>query len=117
MVKIDRIPGDILMRGIRSTPTVNSMRSILSRKPGRTAGKEERQERLSYGRIWLSGVFYRVYEDEIAGVSDVGMLFKQIARTMVLESDPNANEKKQKRAAWDLQRDYANWKQTFQNNN
>jgi len=63
----DRIPGDVLVRGIRSVPSMNTMQVEIFRRiqKAKEAGKTDMQ--LSYYRIWLSGVFYRMLDDELAG--------------------------------------------------
>lgn len=68
----DRADGNIIMRGIR-TPTVDlkTIRPVINKKFGaddeeETGGRQK--SRISYKRIYLSGLFYRTYERERAGL-------------------------------------------------
>jgi len=68
---LPRAPGDLLLRGMTATETPQdryeslsrklSMREVEAVKAGRT------DKNMSYTDIYKSGVFYRMYEDEIAG--------------------------------------------------
>ena len=68
---IPRVPGDMLLSGAADTASPDARYQTLSRRlsiketeairAGRT------QKNLSYTDIYRSGVFYRMYEDEIAG--------------------------------------------------
>ena len=61
-----RASGDTLIRGIKSMPTIQTLRVELSR---RTARKQDFTDRkLSYGRVKLSGDFYRMYDKELDGI-------------------------------------------------
>ena len=74
----NRVPGDTILRGIKGTSEVNwrTIRAEVSRtlseavKPG-TLDKPNPKKRtelaLSFYRIWISGLFYRMYERERAG--------------------------------------------------
>ena len=68
----DRADGNLIMRGIR-TPTVDlkTIRPVINKKFGaddteETGGRQK--SRISYKRIYLSGIFYRAYERERAGL-------------------------------------------------
>lgn len=68
----DRAGGNLIMRGIR-TPTVDlkTIRPVINKKfsvgdTGETSGRQK--SRISYKRIYLSGIFYRAYERERAGL-------------------------------------------------
>lgn len=68
----DRANGNIIMRGFRS-PTVDLMtiRPVINKKFAvddveETGGRQK--SRISYKRIYLSGIFYRAYERERAGL-------------------------------------------------
>lgn len=67
-----RADGDIIMRSFRSpTVTLSSVRSALNKKmlvdkDGNPVGDKE--DNLSYKRVYLSGVFYRTRQREQAGI-------------------------------------------------
>lgn len=67
----ERANGNLIMRGIR-TPTIDlkTIRPVINKKFGADDTKEpngRQKSRISYKRIYLSGIFYRVYERERAG--------------------------------------------------
>lgn len=112
----DRIPGAVLLRGIRSVPNVAIMRVELSKrlKKAQEAGKTELK--LSYYRIWLSGVFYRMLEDELAGMP---VDFSSVVDDKLgdfqykVPEHGNTQEYKRKKVAENYQNDYERWKQTL----
>lgn len=64
----DRIPGDSILRSVRGKPNVVNFRSQISRKVNNARKSNPNVKELSYKKVWLSGVFYRLYELELAGV-------------------------------------------------
>jgi len=109
-----RAEGDTLVRGIRTVSSVQSMRVELSRRAKKMEWKTG--IRLSYYRTWISGVFYRTYEREIAGEKPD---FKRIAaertegKTYKLDSGRNTEEAKKRQRAGDYMEDYQRWKLAF----
>lgn len=109
----DRAEGDILIRGIRALPTVMSMRVQLSRRSKRCYEDGKTTLQLSYYRAWISGVFYRTYEAELAGVP---ANFSWLAakhmqgKTYNLESGRNTPMAKQRKLAAEYMTDYERWK-------
>lgn len=110
----DRIKGDTIVRGVRSSPSFKSMRVQLSKR-----AKEKEEEtgmRLSYNRIWLSGVFYRAYENELAGEKPD---FRDIANQQIerkvykLETGRNNQNARKRQLAQDYMKDYQRWKLAF----
>lgn len=114
-IRRDRVPGDELMRGVKATTKTMTIRSTLSRKSAEAlkAGKTDQQ--LSFHRISLSGLFYRVYELERIGVpvnfSEAAVSFME-GRTYVL-SKRDKIEHKQNRIERDYIEDYQRWKLAF----
>ncbi len=112
----DRAPGDIIMRGFRSSSVdVLTVRPYINKHfDSRSVGK------ISYKSVYLSGIFYRAYEKERAGlsVSFQGLARERIERkaktgsgyvtskTSTLNSIANGLEK-------DYMTDYARWKCAF----
>ena len=111
-----RIPGDILIRGVKSEPTILSLRVELSRKKKHLAGTPMEQMDISYNRIWLSGLYYRMYEDEQAGIP-VDFLAAADAQLYDLPSRSTRAgavlNKKRNELAREYKIDYERWKQTL----
>ena len=106
----NRFHGEYLMRGIRSEKiSLMTMRSIIGthfRKNGL---------KVSYNRIYLSGVFYRAYEMERAGFTPD---FTMLAMERVEKTDRHYSENYSKKKAvtaieQDFIDDYSSWKQAF----
>lgn len=80
-VRRERAEGNLIMRGFRSSSlNLQTLRPMVTRKindgkgkPGdtqtRQEGKKQKKDVISYKRIYLSGIFYRAYECERAGLS------------------------------------------------
>lgn len=107
----DRADGDILIRGIKSVSTIKAFRVELSR---RSKQKSDRTPlKLSHFRVWLSGVFYRMYEQEIIGVPpDFNAIVAQQmeGKTYKLDSGRNTIEAKHRQLVRDYEEDYERWK-------
>lgn len=67
-VRRDRVPGDTLMRGIRATTKTFTMRTTLSKRNIKAIEDGMTDLQLSFYRVRMSGLFYRVYEMERAGI-------------------------------------------------
>ena len=67
-VRRDRVPGDTLMRGIRATTKTFTMRTTLSKRNIKAVEDGLTDLQLSFYRVRMSGLFYRVYEMERAGI-------------------------------------------------
>ena len=112
----DRVDGDLLVRGVRSVPTKDHIRTEVSRrtKAALKAGKTTRD--LSYRRIWLSGVFYRMWEREQQGMPvDFEAQAKLLRGDRIYQLGSGRN--KQEAVCRKIQKnyviDYQRWKQTF----
>ena len=107
------------MRGFRVELTGTTIRASLSRlaREAERAGKTD--IRLSHYRIWLSGLFYRVYEAEIAGIENPRILFFRFIQEYTrdkefkLDSGRNTKAAKQRSIANEYYRDYQRWKTTL----
>ena len=111
-----RIPGDDIMRGVRGKQTLENIRVTLSKKNKTAidAGKTDRK--LSYRRIWISGIFYRMLKDEIEGfpvdfrdVAELGIMEKQFD----MSSCRNTLGYRRREAAAAYKTDYELWKRTL----
>lgn len=112
----DRAEGDILVRGFRAVPSALSMRTELSRRSKKCVEEKKTSIQLSYYRAWISGVFYRTYEAELAGVpadfTGLAARFMQ-GRVYKLDSSRNTRRAKQLKLARDYRIDYERWKATL----
>lgn len=112
----DRVSGNTLVRGIRSLPTVKSMRVELSRRSKEKLEKGVTDLKMSYLRVWISGLFYRMYEREQAGIpvdfSAAAMNFME-GKTYQLKSGRNTPDAKKRQIANDYMKDYERWKLAY----
>ncbi len=114
--KRPRVPGDLLLRGIKGKPTVLSFRTDVGRKRPRLIGTPMEDMDISFNRIWLSGLFYRMYEEEQAGFpvdflkAADAQLYDLPARASRSGPVPN---KKRNELAREYKIDYERWKQTL----
>lgn len=116
IVYMDRAPGDTLIRGIRNAPNIKTMRVELSRRAKAKIDKGKLHQRLSYKHTQLSGIFYRKYQQEIAGYSidfyDEAIDFTK-DKVYKLDSGRNKFESKVRQVAKDYMEDYLRWKIAF----
>ena len=119
-VNRDRAPGDKILRGVRSEPTADIIRSIVSRAARVAARSNKTDLRLSYFRVWLSGLFYRIYEDDVAGIIDAHTAFIHYVEEEERRKDPKLDmtDKAQRtrilHVANTYFRDYKRWKAMLQ---
>lgn len=121
----ERAKGDFLLRGYRDRDAVSlgALRTYVSKRTKHPRHPEKIREDdvglnldLSYFRVWLSGVFYRVYEAERYGVSPD---FTQIAQDEVKRKGLDKGiskselELKIKRIANQYLYDYERWKSVY----
>jgi len=111
----DRVPGDTLIRGIRSQLSIKSMRVELSRRSKRMRDSGATELKLSHFRVWISGLFYRTYELELMGVKpDFKAIVSQQKDGKVYKlGSRNTQEYKKKQLAHDFLNDYQRWKLAF----
>ena len=64
----DRADGDKILRGLKSEPKLQVLRNELSRRSTKRMKEGKVEQKLSYYRVWISGIFYRTYENEQMGV-------------------------------------------------
>ena len=112
----DRIPSDILLRGVRAIPTLGTFRVDFLKRLRKAQAEGKTDLRLSYYRIWLSGVFYRMYEDELAGFPpDFSRFVDEKLGDFQYKVPPkgNSQEYKRKELADTYLNDYERWKETL----
>lgn len=126
----DRVPGDLLIRGTTAGTSVYLIRNDVARagrkyktKAQKGGGTKEQQFyrqtealRLSYYRIWLSGLFYRTFLLEGAGVPPdfSEAIAKRAAEREHRFSGKNYNERTFRNGInSEYNTDYAVWKKAF----
>lgn len=111
----NRLPGTTLMRGIKANTQIMTLRSTLSRRLNEAYKDGKTMQQLSFYRIWLSGLFYRMYDMERAGIpadfSDVAIQQME-GKTYSLEGRATLRQK-QNRKAREYMMDYQRWKIAF----
>ena len=112
----DRVPGDILLRGVRCVPSLGTFRVDLKKRNDAAVADGKTDLQLSYYRIWISGVFYRMYEDELAGFPPdfSGFVDAKLGDFQYkLKPGGNSQAYKRKVAAESYLEDYERWKTTL----
>ena len=112
----DRVDGDLLVRGLRAQPSAIQMRVELSRRSKKALEDGLTKLKLSYYRVWISGVFYRAYERETAGFAPdfTGVSAKMMqGKTYQLKSGRNTVGSYMRKLKKQYLTDYENWKQTL----
>lgn len=117
IVRRNRAPGSALIRGIRSTTSALSLRVELSRRSKKFVEDGLTDKQLSHFRVWLSGLFFRMYQRELAGIpvdfSGAASKFME-GKTYKLDTGRNTPEAKKRAVVNDYMQDYERWKAAFQ---
>lgn len=115
VVRRDRQSGDTILRGIKPITTVLSLRSAVCGQPKKAFEEGRTEQRLSYRRAMLSGLFYRNYERERSGLplnfADV-VIEETRGKTYALNRRMKV-EHIQNRLERDYLEDYQRWKFVF----
>jgi site-specific recombinase XerC len=112
----ERAPGKQLIRGLKEAKSVKIIRTALSRHIKQQEAVIPDIAKLSYFRIWLSGVFYRTYESERMGFEPNFMDIVEDnfrGRTYKLDSGRNTLDAKKSQKHRDYLEDYKRWKLAF----
>lgn len=112
----DRAPGDTVVRGVRAQASLKAMRVELSRRSKNKRDDGMTDLKLSYYRVWISGVFHRTYENEQMGIEpDFSSIVSQQleGKTYKLDSGRNTQEAKKRQLAHDYFEDYQRWKLAY----
>lgn len=112
----ERVPGKQLLRGIKAEAQIRLLRVEVSKKARKAIADGKTNARLSYYRVWLSGLYYKKYQLELVGTKpdflDVAEEFMQ-GKTYNLSSGRNLIGSKQRRVAKQYKDDYERWKLAF----
>lgn len=114
-VRRDRVPGDTLMRGIRATTKTFTMRTTLSKRNIKAIEDGLTDLQLSFYRVRMSGLFYRVYEMERAGIPtsfSEAALRVMDGKTYTLHGREKL-EHRQNKIERSYMEDYQRWKLAF----
>lgn len=112
----DRAPGDTIVRGVRAQASLKAMRVELSRRSKNKRDDGMTDLKLSYYRVWISGVFHRAYENEQMGIEPdfSGIVSQQLeGKTYKLDSGRNTQDAKKRQLVHDYLEDYQRWKLAY----
>lgn len=106
-----RVSGNLLIRGVKTQGSLSSIRVEMSK---RAKDKEDKTNfKLSYFRVWISGVFYRAHQGELAGekadFADITAAQME-GKTYKLDSGRNTLAAKHRQLTRDYEEDYERWK-------
>lgn len=117
--RFPRCDGEYLFRGVKSTQSLEIMRRIVNTK-NRKAIKEGRTtKKISYSRIFLCGIFYRMHQLELIGYRpDFSKIVDYIVgdKEYKLDGSTVTQAVKRRRLARDYENDYNLWKETLGDN-
>lgn len=113
---LDRVPGNQLLRGVKGMQDIKTMRVSLSRVSKKKMDEGKTNLKLSCNRVWLSGLFYRKYERELAGIP-VSFMEDAVQfvgnKTYKLDSCRKSISNKTCEIAHSYEEDYQRWKLAF----
>lgn len=115
-IKKNRVDGDILVRGVKSTPSTSTIKTELTKRGKKAIDLGKTDLVLSYSRVWLSGIFYRMYERELAGFPvDFSGAASFYVKTHKIKcgADYGYLDKYQRKVEQEYRRDYIRWKKTL----
>lgn len=110
--QVSRVPGNELMRGVRTMPDVSAMKVKLAKRASDKFGKDGM--RISFERARLSGIFYRMYENERIGVPvDFSGVVADESQDKVYKNGTGSRGAVINRKIKAYEEDYARWKAAF----
>ncbi len=65
---IPRVPGDLILRGWKAQPNARSFTTMIGKYSGNAIEAGKTKLRLNYYHTWLSGLFYRTWQNELIGI-------------------------------------------------
>ncbi len=114
-IRRNRIEGDILMRGIKANTKILTIRAVLSKRSKFAVEQRKTDLQLSFYRVWMSGLFYRMYERERAGIpvdfSEAAANFME-GKTYHVTGRIKVKHKQNQKER-DYMEDYQRWKLAF----
>lgn len=115
VIRRDRVPGDTIMRGMKAATKTFTMRTTLSKRNIKAIEDGRTDLQLSFYRVRMSGLFYRVYEMERAGIApsfSEAAIRMMDGKTYALHGREKISHK-QNRIEKDYMEDYQRWKLAF----
>jgi len=111
----NRVPGDTLMRGVKTSGKALNIRSAVNRNNRKAKKEEDTEQRLSFTRVRRSGLFYRIYEMERTGLP---MDFADAALRVLGEKnyakrEDETRQEMERRIKRELESDYDRWIMAF----
>lgn len=111
----DRIPGDTLIRGTKAKYSLKNIREYISKRAKKKRDAGDVTLNLSHQRTWISGIFYRMYEQEQMGIAPN---FKYIAanrrdRRCDIAEGEEAQKRRIRQRNCDYLEDYTRWKLAY----
>ena len=109
----ERSPGDFLLRGVSKNRSEKAIQVSISKMTRDAVSSGKTTMRLHYYRAWISGVFYRKYMLERAGVE---VDFKDVAADFIRDKEyslhgyPIDRRRKLLAVSNDYRKDYERWK-------
>lgn len=115
IIRRDRASGTSIIRGIKAESDVMTLRAAISRKVAKAVKSGTAGVQLSYHRVALSGLFYRTYESERAGIPAD---FSEAAIEFTIGRNYKSDDERsivyiQNRVAKEYMEDYLRWKLLF----
>ena len=105
-----RVDGKSIFRGVKTDLNLSSFRPTVSRRVTDSIKNGSNSVRLSYAKIQKSGMFYRVYEDELIGIPPS---FTDSAIEIAAGNGKDVDLKNISPIKQRLRGDYSLWKKVF----
>lgn len=111
----DRADGNILLRGTKEKDGIELLTENAGRKIKAANKSGKINCNLTYETVKLSGLFYRIHENEIAGLApDFHWLAERMSEGKVYKTDTDHSRRAAiNRVANTYQKDYESWKNAF----
>lgn len=110
LITLNRADGDLIMRGRKSVFTSKTLQERVSKKQKDALDSRKTTLKLSYFKVWISGLFYRIYMDEISGIEPDFLAF--IKEIDSVKDTKNKLSDLNKRAKY-YHEDYQRWKDSL----
>lgn len=105
-----RVDEDSVFRGIKNGLNLSTFKPMVSKRVTESINDKRNTVRLSYAKIQKSGMFYRVYEDELIGIPPS---FADYAIEVAASNGKITNERDVLPIKQRLKGDYSLWKKVF----
>lgn len=112
---IQRGEGDILIRGTKPATSKGTLKPLLSKLASNAIKKGLTEQKLTYNKVWLSGLFFRMHERELDGYKVSFMSFSAWQLSQKYKDDPQreATISEIRKKSHEYLSDYKRWKKAF----